>query len=113
MPTFTIGVLSYPPLKKEMETLCQSLERGLQHEVQVAGPSTSLRAGPACLARLPGPSGFCRRPHLDHRWRKIRVWTWKLSVRPQHILEADSSYPARWTQAHAAADSGRAEQTCF
>lgn len=44
-------------------------------------------SGPLYLSQgrdcLPGPSGFCRQPHLDHRWRKITVWD----------LEAVSSSP--------------------
>lgn len=45
------------------------------------------------LGRLPGPAGFCRQPHLDRRWRNIRVWdlealsvpktTWKETLATQ------------------------------
>lgn len=54
VPTFMIGVLAYPQLKKEWRLLCQSLERGLQHEVQVVGP-LYLSQGRDCL---PGPPAW-------------------------------------------------------
>lgn len=102
-PTFTTGVLSHPQRKKETEAFIPESRKG--------SPAWSAAAGPLCLSQgrdclpacLPGPPArpfsvlppVPLRPPLE---KNQGLEPWKLSVRPQRILEADSSYPARWTQ---------------
>lgn len=52
-----------------------------------------LPAWPACLA----PQGSAAGPAWTAAGENSGPGTWKRSVRAQHILEADSSSPARWT----------------
>lgn len=56
--TFTMGVCSYSNLRRKKGLLCQSLERVLQHEIQVVGAPLPL-SGQDSL-------GFCCQPHLDN-----------------------------------------------
>lgn len=69
---------------------------GLRHEAEVLGaPSTSLRARTACLA-LQGPAAGPTRTEARERGSGTR----KLSHHPQHNLEVESRYSARWKPWH-------------
>lgn len=70
--TSTMGMLSHPILRKK-RLLCQSPERGLQHEAQVVVAPLPL-SGPGLHAPEAGPSGRCSQPHLNRGSKTTRVW---------------------------------------
>lgn len=92
--TFTMGVCSYSNLRRKKGLLCQSLERVLQHEIQVVGAPLPLSGQDS--------SGFCGQPHLDNgctspaypgrriysaRWRHWHVQPQALAEQSRQVLQ--------------------------
>lgn len=92
--TFTMGVCSYSNLRRKKGLLCQSLERVLQHEIQVVGAPLPLSGQDS--------SGFCCQPHLDNgctspaypgrriysaRWRHWHMQPRALAEQSRQVLQ--------------------------